>query len=475
MSEALASADRRADGSSSRPSQNNRHGIAEAPEPGDFDLPRSEFPDSAPATTDLAARAADLRREAAAMREPDGRRYPLPEQVPGDVPDENEVVAKQTYAVVNEWRDWYKGYESAHLTFENQEGETVRAPLTNSHQPRYENQYYAKLKDLERGINRQYESLTTVMLTFTNSHENANGFPRAPADHMREIAEGWGTARKMVHKALSGRNWEYARIWEPHEDGYGHLHIALFVEGDATAAEFQPVMESYISNVSGAGSEAHSLENAVSVNDDVENIGSYVSEYLGAFQGDDGPLDRPITEQIFRATLWATNTRRLDFSNGAHDIIAGEEFRRETGLRPEDRGAAEAADEDAESGAEGAEPPPEEPEWQPRHIEYVHSSLHRERADPTSGGVRTVLSALQLNFPNVTFQGSFRLDADLLQASTTIAYNNSPEAMKMRLPVPLTVGEIVRITSFKYHVESHYRIAGLDLFEPRAVRYLTGL
>ena len=93
----------------------------------------------------------------------------------------------------------------------------------------------------------------------------------------------------------------------------------------------------------------------------------------------------------------------------------------------------------------------------------------------TRGGVRTVLSALQLNFPNVTFQGSFRLDADLLQASTTIAYNNSPEAMKMRLPVPLTVGEIVRITSFKYHVESHYRIAGLDLFEPRAVRYLTGL
>ena len=329
------------------------------------------------------------------MRDPAGRRYPLPEDL-ADVPEENEIVARQTYAVVNEWRDWYKGYESAHLTFENQDGEVVRTALENSHQPRYEKRYYAKLKDLERGINRQYESLTTVMLTFTNSHENANGFPRAPADQMREIAEGWGTARKMVHKALSDRNWEYARIWEPHDDGYGHLHIAIFVNGEAEAAEFRPVMESYVENVQGAGSEAHSLANAVSVNDDVENLGSYISEYLGAFSDGDGPLDRPITEQIFRATIWATNTRRLDFSNGAQDIIAGEEFRRKTGLRPEDRGGtSEGATEDAENGAENDEAAvglsEGEPDvWEPRHIEYVHSNVHRERTDPRVGGIRTV-------------------------------------------------------------------------------------
>jgi hypothetical protein len=91
----------------------------------------------------------------------------------------------------------------------------------------------------------------------------------------------------------------------------------------------------------------------------------------------------------------------------------------------------------------------------------------------TRAGPQTVLTALRGNFPGVEFQGTFRLDE--FTPSVTVAYNNNPEAMKMRLPVPLTVGEIVRISSFKYHVESHYRIAGLDLFEPSAVRYRTGL
>lgn len=91
----------------------------------------------------------------------------------------------------------------------------------------------------------------------------------------------------------------------------------------------------------------------------------------------------------------------------------------------------------------------------------------------TAAGPQTVLTALQGNFPGITFNASFRLDTP--SPSVTVAYNNNPEAMKMRLPIPLTIGEIVKISSFKFHVESNYRIAGLDLFETSAVRYLTGL
>ena len=385
MSKALASADRRHDGSSSRHSQNNRHGYAHRPEPSDFDIPRHQYPNEAPTGVPIAARTAKLREEAVAQKDPEtGHLFPVTSE--HEALPNHELVGRPVRAVVEEWREWYKGYESAHLTFENQEGEVVRAPLENSHQPRYAKRYYAKLKDLERGINRGFESLTTVMLTFTNSHENAKGFPRAPVDHMREIAEGWDKARKQVHKALSDRDWEYARIWEPHSDGYGHLHVAIFVEGEAKAAEFKKTMQSYVANVQGAGREAHSLENAVSVNDSVENLGSYITEYLGVFQGDEGPLDRPITEQIFRATVWASNTRRLDFSNGAQEIIKDEEFRRETGLRPEDRG-------DATEGAETASEATEEPkdDWEVAHVCYVESRHVRTRTDPNSGGVQTVV------------------------------------------------------------------------------------
>jgi hypothetical protein len=60
-------------------------------------------------------------------------------------------------------------------------------------------------------------------------------------------------------------------------------------------------------------------------------------------------------------------------------------------------------------------------------------------------------------------------------SSATVAYANSDEAMKMRIPLALTIGEIVKLGSFNFHVDSKYRIAGLDVLEDTAGRILTGL
>jgi hypothetical protein len=305
---------------------------------------------------------------------------------------ERGVQARQWYSVVNEWRDWYTDYESMHIEYDGPDGETVRTELENSYMPEYGKRYYAKLKDLERGIERRYESLTTVMLTFSASTRNANGGPRCPADHMREIAEGWRTARKQLHQALSGLNWEYARVWEPHSGGengtggYGHLHVAVFVEaGDLDGDRFAPVLDTYTDRCAPAGTEAHTVENAVSVNDDVADLGCYISEYIGIFG--EPPVDREMHEQMFYAVTWATQTRRLDFSAGAQDIISGEEFRRETGLRPEDRGDCESRESGAESGAESGEGTG----WSVDGICKVTGTEPRY-ADPTTGGADTVVT-----------------------------------------------------------------------------------
>lgn len=292
--------------------------------------------------------------------------------------------------MVEEWRDWYRDYLGSHIEFTNSEGETVRTALENSYMPDYGKRYYAKLKDFERGIEREYEDLTTVMLTFTASHRNADGGWRCPADHMRDIMEGYDAARKQLHQALSGQKWEYARVWEPHADGYGHLHMAVFVEdgdGDLDHEQFEPVMRSHVENCGPAGSEAHQVDGenaAVSVNDDVNNLGSYISEYIGIF-GDE-TLERPITEQMFYATCWATNTRRVDFSNGAHGVMRREHvrrrFRRGTdGLEPED--CPEAFEEWQKEEEDGPVT-----EWT---VESICTVRHRapDYADPTTGGVDT--------------------------------------------------------------------------------------
>jgi hypothetical protein len=300
--------------------------------------------------------------------------------------------ARPWYSVVEAWRDWYNDYLGSHIEFENSEGEIGRTALENSYMPDYGKRYYAKLKDFERGVQREYDGMTTVMLTFTASHRNAEGGWRCPADHMRDIMDGYDAARKQLHHVLSGQKWEYARVWEPHADGYGHLHMAVFVEdggGDLRAEQFRSVMESHVRNCGPAGREAHRVEGddaAVSVNDDVENLGSYVSEYIGIF-GDE-TLNRPMKEQMFYAVTWATNTRRVDFSNGAQEMMNREQtrrqFRRETdGLEPEDcpEGFEEWQEEQEEDDGAVSE-------WTVESICTV-SYGSPEYADPTTGGVET--------------------------------------------------------------------------------------
>lgn len=286
--------------------------------------------------------------------------------------------SRPLYAVVNEWRQWMYGYESMHIEYEKN-GDVTRTQLENSYQRSYGKRYYAKLKDLERGIERAYESLTTVMLTFSASSENAEGTARCPADHMRDIAEGWNTARKQLHQVIDGK-WEYAKVWEPHKSGYGHMHVGVFVDEDSLDAEmFKPVIDSYLRACKSAGREAHTLDKAVSVNDSVDNLGSYISEYIGIFG--ERALGRSMNEQMFYATTWATGTRRVEFSRGAQELISVQQWVRETGLRPQDRGETGAGDNATESGTQRSESG-----WDVRCICTV-SGGSPDYADATAGGV----------------------------------------------------------------------------------------
>jgi len=375
-------------GAVSRPSMTNRHGPEEGLNDRNLSVDPSDLVDGAGLRPLSVEPGRSLRDEA------------VHELTSG-------VQARPWYSVVSEFRDWYDGYLRANIEFEGPDGEISRTRLENSYQPEYGKRYYAKLKDFERATDRVYEGLTTVMLTLTGSNRNESGGLRCPADHMRDIMDGYDAARKQLHKVLDGRTWEYARVWEPHESGYGHLHIAVFVEDEADRdlgpGDFAPVMRSHVENCGPAGWDAHRPDgDAVSLNSDVNNLGTYISEYIGIF-GEE-VLERPMKEQMFYATCWATGTRRVDFSNGAHDLMAKEQFRRETGLRPEDRGGrpftawrrsgdpenvdAMPDDEDAESGGESGAEASEGSGWSVRSICTVRAR-RPSYSDPTTGGVDT--------------------------------------------------------------------------------------
>jgi hypothetical protein len=92
----------------------------------------------------------------------------------------------------------------------------------------------------------------------------------------------------------------------------------------------------------------------------------------------------------------------------------------------------------------------------------------------SAAGSATVLKALQDNYPGVVFSATPRADS-VAGTSKTVAFSTNEEAMVMRIPMPLTIGEIVKIGSFDYHVDSKFRIAGLDVLDPQSGRYVTGL
>jgi hypothetical protein len=106
---------------------------------------------------------------------------------------------------------------------------------------------------------------------------------------------------------------------------------------------------------------------------------------------------------------------------------------------------------------------------------YVLNTL-TETILNTAGSSAAVLTALKANFPGVEFRGTFRADdAGGAGVSHTVAYSNNEQGMKMRIPTALTVGEIIKQSSFDYRVDSKYRIAGLDVLENSVGYILTGL
>lgn len=267
---------------------------------------------------------------------------------------------------LREFVSWYNGYRNAHLRFRDPEGELVRAPMENSHQPRYGDKYYAKIKALERSMLKDYENPYVTMLTFTGSMRNERGGWRCPVDHLRDVIDAWRPDRgrgtyHALRDSLEGMAWEYALVVEKHENGYGHVHVAVFTDGAVTEDTFHNVIDAHLRNCEIAHRDAHNYhsetkaERPISVrkvepaeenadrllakniertfgDDDqkavdrefeaVSNLASYVGEYIGSHG--EALLDRSLSELIFRAAAWASGTQRVRFSTGANEMIDAE-------------------------------------------------------------------------------------------------------------------------------------------------------
>lgn len=272
----------------------------------------------------------------------DSLKQPLTEQsevsLRSDVVDEDrEGIQPVTWRdAVWRWRDWYEDSKDSRAVFENPDGDRVKGGDPNRFHPDYGDKQYAKLKDLERGVKRDYgKRLHTAMLTLTASSAPAERDGRAmpPVDHLNGLLSSWEAVTRELRRCMEGRRYERLAILEPHKSGYLHVHVAVFVEGKVTRETFAPVIEAHLRNCDLAVQDAHDVEDDSTISvrwagadrrdedsDHLDELAIYLAEYLGTY-GED-PLDQPDHVQQANAILWATGRQRWRPSNGAQQYMA---------------------------------------------------------------------------------------------------------------------------------------------------------
>ena len=243
---------------------------------------------------------------------------------------------------IDRWRSYIEDRDGVETVFENADGDRVTGSDPHRFDPDYSSKQYAKLKDLERGLADEYgKRLHTAMLTFTAS-STPDGQPLPPVDHLDGLLDSWDAIRRALDRSLDGRRYERLAILEPHpgdgaNNGYLHVHMAVFVDGLVTRSDLAPVIESHVRNCDLAQPDAHDTtdDSTISIrhagadrdtddDDALDELAIYLAEYLGTY-GDDDPLDAPEHVQAANALLWATGRQRWRPSNGAQSYMAAEE------------------------------------------------------------------------------------------------------------------------------------------------------
>ena len=107
-------------------------------------------------------------------------------------------------------------------------------------------------------------------------------------------------------------------------------------------------------------------------------------------------------------------------------------------------------------------------------IDFMNKAMTELLPADTAGNsvrVKTVWSCLTDNFPTVKFMASEKCT----RTRKALLMSTSDEALQLRIPVPLEVGEVVRTGSFEYKTDYKYRIAGCDILQKDSGHILTGL
>ena len=293
--------------------------------------------------------------------------------------DSNFTVSELQRREAASWADAISAFLFAHaeyrgLTarFANQYGETFEIPLMDAWGESYSKKEYAKAMALEREMSGgerptggssagEWSNPSTAMLTLTASSTPSARLP--PIDHLDAIHDAFSkdgvrdALRNTMeyHLNLDSDEWIYWSQAEPHGMGvaadpekepganacYTHLHVGIYFDQDAldpsislegVGSELERVINKHIEVCEPASFEAHDYtsidsyvedsDGCISINGDIENMGSYMAAYMGGYTED--LLEKPVEYLAWGALYWSGSRRRVSRSDLANEAISAD-------------------------------------------------------------------------------------------------------------------------------------------------------
>ena len=260
----------------------------------------------------------------------------------------DRVDCKSWNGAIREWRSYIRSKRGVDHVYENTE--TGEEAVSGSSPHRFAKDYadtqYAKLKDLERGVKERFgRSLHSSMLTLTGS-SRPDGEPLPPVDHLDQLLESWSAVSRDLRRTLDDYRSARLAILEPHpgdgpNNGYFHIHIAVFTDGKIAAEEFESVLGKHVKHCDIAEPAQHTTDeiqvrhvgrdrdwkynHALSegiewLPETIQNLAGYLAEYLGTSWDD--PLEQPEHVQAANSVLWATERQRWRPCQTAQQIMS---------------------------------------------------------------------------------------------------------------------------------------------------------
>lgn len=277
----------------------------------------------------------------------------------------------------------YDGLVARFENTDETKDEDFLVDLNDAWGPEYMDKEYARAKALDRQTaggqrptggeaHQEWDRPATSMLTLTASSIPAS-IRLLGVDHLDAVHDSWSkngvrqTLRNTMehHLGLDAADWGYWAQAEPHGAGasadpdknpglnacYTHVHVAVYfdaaplfgdLDGDPEAvgtpthqrwesigSEFERVIDKHVDVCEPAGKSGHNYEKidsyvaedngCISLNPEVENLGSYLAAYLGGYKGD--LFDRSIEYIAWGSLYWSTARQRTTRSQRINHAI----------------------------------------------------------------------------------------------------------------------------------------------------------